>query len=53
MHFGGKRPKLFAFDILAVDSESLCHLSYDDRIKKLNDLMNSSGLKSAIEKDLI
>ena len=31
----GKRPKLFAFDILALDKESLCHLNYDQRMEKL------------------
>ena len=51
---GGKRPKLFAFDILALGSESLCHLNYDERMQHLNQLLGPNGdLTKAVEKDLV
>ena len=50
----GKRPKLYAFDILALGSNSLCHLDYDRRIKHLESLLESAnGLKKAKDSDLI
>jgi len=52
-YIGGKRPKLFVFDILALNDESLCHLDYDTRIEKLRDLIKSSTLSKAVEQDLL
>ena len=49
----GKRPKLFAFDILALGKESLCHLNYDQRMEKLQGLIESKELQGAQERDLI
>ena len=40
----GKRPKLFAFDILALGKESLCHLDYDQRVERLQGLIDSREL---------
>ena len=39
----GKYPKLFLFDILAVDRQSLCHLQLSERRKRLEDLVHTLG----------
>ena len=45
---------MYAFDILALGSNSLCHLDYDSRIEHLEGLLGSNnGLKKAKESDLI
>lgn len=36
---GDKRPKLFAFDILASGDTNLCHLSYDARLSYLDQIL--------------
>lgn len=53
-YIGGKRPKLFAFDILALGGKSLCHLDFDTRIGYLEQLLSSEqDLKEACDRDLI
>ena len=52
-YINGKRPKLFAFDILALNKDSLCHLDYDERMSRLEGLLDSPHLREACERDLI
>ena len=39
-----KRPKLFLFDILALNSKSLCHLNFSERRKRLIKLIDALSI---------
>ena len=43
-----KKPKLFLFDILALNSKSLCHLKYSERRKRLIKLIDSLSIPDNI-----
>lgn len=48
-----KAPKLYLFDILALDSQSLCHLSLSDRRRHLQELVQSLGLADSPKERVI